>query len=42
MFNRSAKKSEFSVKLNSFMIKQSESIEYLGVVLGDKLSLKAH
>ena len=42
LFNKTAIKKEFSVKVNGFEIEQSESIKYLGVVLGDKLNWKAH
>ena len=42
LFNRTAKKSEFSVKVNGFVIEQSENIKYLGLILDDKLNWKAH
>ena len=40
LFNRNAKKNEFSVKVNSFVIEHSENIKYLGVVLD--VNWKAH
>ena len=42
LFNKTAKKKEFSVKVNGFEIEQGESIKYIGVVLNDKLNWKAH
>ena len=42
LFNKTAKKKKFFVKVNGFEIEQSESIKYLGVVLDDKLNWKAH
>ena len=42
LFNITAKKNEFIVKTNGFVIEQSENIKYLGVVLDDKLNWKAH
>ena len=42
LFNITAKKNEFSVKTNGFVIEQSENIKNLGVVLDDKLNWKAH
>ena len=42
LFNRTAKKSEFSVKVNGFVIEQSKNIKCLGVVLHDKLNWKAY
>ena len=38
LFNKTSKNCEFSVKINSFLIKQSDSLKYLGVVLDDKLN----
>ena len=40
LFNKTSKNCEFSVKINGFLIEQSDSIKYLGVVLDDKLNWK--
>ena len=42
LFNNTPKKYDFKVNINEFNIEQSESIKYLGVVLDDKLNLRAH
>ena len=42
MSNRTAKKSYLKLKVNNFLIEQSENIEYQGMVLGDELNWKAH
>ena len=42
LFNRTAKKCDFNVMVNGFVIEQSESVKYLGVVLDDKLNWRAH
>ena len=38
LFNRTAKKCDFSFMVNSFVIEQSENIKYLDVVLDEKLN----
>ena len=42
LFNKTSKNCKFSVKINGFLIEQSDSIKYLGVVLDDKLNWKKH
>ena len=42
LFNKTSKNCTFSVKINGFLIEQSDSIKYLGVVLDDKLNWKKH
>ena len=37
-FDRTAKKSDFSVMVNGFVLEQSETIKYLGVDLDEKLN----
>ena len=38
LFNKISKNCKFSVKINGFLIEQSDSIKYLGVFLDDKLN----
>ena len=42
LFNKTSKNCKFSVKINGFLIEQSDSIKYFGVVLDDKLNWKKH
>ena len=42
LFHKTSKNSKISFKMNGFLIEQSDSIKYLGVVLDDKLNWKKH
>ena len=42
IFNRISNKSDFKVMINGFVIEQSESIKYLGIVLDDTVYWRAH
>ena len=42
LLNKTLKNCEFSVKINGFLIEQSDSIKYLGVILDGKLNWKKH
>ena len=41
-FNKTLKNCELRIYINGFLIKQSDSTKYLGLVLDDKLNWKKH